>query len=323
MQIDIDIQSGIREVLSPKKKVYPCHVNRISALDDPCLRRLYYMRAAWDKAMPIDDSLAGVFETGNVFEPAIERIVSEVGMASTPPWRIVGTQMATNDNLLREYQISGTIDGFLQVQNGTWKTEGVVDIKTASPNIFPQLTDYAALGRYPWTRKYRGQLMLYSLAHNMERCFILFVNKSNLFDMRLVEFGLDMAYCDTLLEKAKVVNAAIVANAPPPQINDPDECPKCAWFSYCRPDLDSKGNLKFIENEELAGIFDRMAEIESAADEYAELEKARDALLVKGQDIACGQWLIQWKSMTKHFKAQPAKEAFDREEWRKSITKVA
>ena len=319
--MEIDIQSGVHAVLEAKKKTFPQHVNRISALDDPCVRRLYYMRVAWDKATPIDDSLQGVFSTGNVFEPVIERIVSEVGMASDPQWRIVGSQMPTNDKLLKEFQISGTIDGFLQVFiDDKWLTLGEIDIKTSSPNIYPRLVDYDSLSRYPWTRGYRGQLQLYSLANNMEMCYILFVNKSNLFDMRLISFPVDMTYCDGLLAKAAHVNEAIMRAVPPTAINDPDTCPKCRWFSHCAPDITTGGNLEVIDNDELQAVMDNMGDLQGAADEYKELAKTRDQMLVKGRDVACGSWLVQWTNIKKHFKAQPAKVSRETTEWRKVIT---
>jgi len=326
----IDIQSGIRAVLHRKKKVFQQHVNRISGMDDPCLRSLYYARHDWDKASAIDDGLQGIFETGNVLEPVIERIVSEVGLESTPQWRIVGTQTSTNDNLLKEYQISGTIDGFLQIKdperikdnNSGWVTLGVVDIKTMSPNIYPRINDFESLGRFPWTRRYRGQLMLYALAHNLEMCYLLLDNKQNLFEMKLISFPVDMAYCDNLLEKAKIVNEAIETETPPVGISDPDTCPKCKFFSFCCPDIVTGKDLQVIDNDELAAVLDRMAELEPVEKEYCELEKQRDALLIKGQDVACGNWLVIWKKIIKNFGASPAKEAFTREEWRKSITRT-
>jgi len=318
--MEIDIKAGISAVLQREKKVFQQHVNRISALDDPCLRRLYYSRHDWDKATETGDSLQGIFETGSILEPVIERIISQIGEASTPQWRIVGSQLSTNDNLLKEYQISGTIDGFVQVKiDRQWVTIGVIDIKTSSPNIFPQINDYASLARYPWTRKYRGQLQLYALAHNLEQCFILFVNKTNLYDMKFVNFPLDMAYCDKLLEKAKKVNDAIETEIPPVGINDPDECRRCKFFSFCCPDISTGGNLEIIDNGELEAILERIADLEPSAKEYKQLEKTRDALLVKGKDWACGRWLIAWKKIPKVFKPRPAKEGFTREEWKKKI----
>jgi hypothetical protein len=308
-----DIQSGIAAVLRPKKKQYPCHTNRISALDDPCLRRLYYMRTAWDKANEIDDGLQGIFESGNILEPIIERIVSEVGQQSNPPFRIVGTQTTTNDKLLKEYQISGTIDGFLQIKEGeTWVTKGIVDIKTMSPNIYPRINDYESLGRYSWTRKYRGQLQLYALAHNLDTCYILFVNKSNLFEMKLIEFPIDFQYCENLLSKARLVNAAIESDTPPAGVNHPKECTGCRWLSYCCPDLVTGAGLQIADNPELESIMDRMGELEKQADEYADLEKQRDEILIKGQNVAVGQWLITWKQ-TSGIKPQ----------WRKTISRTA
>jgi len=316
----LDISSGIKAVLKRSKRRFPQHVNRISALDDPCVRRLYYMRTAWDKPGDIDDRLQGIFNTGNALEPVIERIVSEVGAENTPRWRIVGQQMTTNDGLLKKYQISGTIDGLLQIEQepGRWVTVAVVDIKTMSANVYATIHDYDSLSRYPWTRKYRGQVMLYALAHNIEGCCLLLVNKQNLYDMKLLSFPVDMAYCEELLQKAEAVNKAIETNEPPPQLSDPDECPRCAWFSFCCPPVSTGGNLQVVDNAELEAILDRIDELSPASEELSELEARRDALLTKGSDIACGRWLVKWKHITIQYKAKPACTG---EQWRKSITK--
>lgn len=316
----IDIATGIQAVLRSKRKVFPQHVNRISAMDDPCLRRLYYRRAAWDKASPTPDSLQGVFETGNILEPIIERMVSEVGHASTPPWRIVGSQTPTNDALLKEHQISGSIDGFLQVlQLDTWKTIGVIDIKTMSPNVYPQINSYDDLAKYPWTRGYRGQLMLYALAHNLEQCFILPVNKGNLYDMKLIQFGIDMQYLDGLLAKAKTVNAAIASSQPPDGINDHAVCQRCQWYAYCAPDITTGGNLEIIDNPELESVLSRMAEIKEAVEEYGDLEKARDNMLAKGKDVVCGRFMVTWNEITVNKKAAAASTTT---QWRKKIVEM-
>jgi hypothetical protein len=322
--MEINIQSGIASVLASKKKMFPQHVNRISAMDDPCLRRLFYMRTAWDKAEKTDDNLQGVFETGTILEPVIERIVSEVGQASSPRWRIVGTQTTTNDELLKKYQISGTIDGFLQVESdGKWETVGVCDIKTMSPNVFPQVNSYDDLMKYSWTRRYRGQLMLYSLAHNIENCFILAVNKSNLFDMKLIQFQVDMQYCENLLQKASIVNQAVKKDTAPDGINDPKECPRCKFYSYCCPPISTGGNMEMVDNPELEAILNRISELEPQADEYDELVKSRDKILIQGHDVTCGNWIVQWNKVEKSFKPQPAKDGFTRTEWRKTIQRVA
>jgi len=326
----IDISTGIAAVLQSKKRAFPSHVNRVSAMDDPCLRRLYYRRMAWDKASETPDSLQGIFETGNILEPVIERIVSEVGHASTPRWRIVGSQTPTNDALLKEHQISGSIDGFLQVETfrtkevseeeskawTTWDTVAVTDIKTMSPNIYAQINCYADLGKYPWTRGYRGQLQLYALAHNLEQCFILAVNKSNLYDMKLIGFGVDMEYMDGLLAKAKAVNAAIAIETPPQGVNDPEICQRCQWLAYCAPSITTGGNLEVIDNSELEAVLNRLDELDEVASEYADLEKTRDNMLTKGKDISCGRFMVTWKEITVNRKPT---EASVSTQWRKKI----
>ena len=316
----IDIQTGLATALGRLKKTSPCQVNRISALDDPCLRRLYYMRAAWDKAAPVSDGLQGAFETGTLLEPIIEGIAREVGAVSVPQWRIVGSQMPTNDALLKKYQISGTIDGLLQTKdNGSWSTAGVVDIKTCSANIYPAMTDYASLARYPWTAKYRGQLQLYSFAHNLEKCFILFVSKGNLYEMKFVEFDVDMDYCEKLLQKAQAVNTAIDMGVPPAGVNDAEVCPDCPWYSFCAPDLTLGAETIISDSKELQAVLDRLEEMRGVGKEISTLESRRDELLVKGQNTICGGWLVTWKRSVIHRKATEASET---EQWRKTIIRT-
>jgi hypothetical protein len=151
--------------------------------------------------------------------------------------------------------------------------------------------------------------MLYALAHNVERCFILAVNKSNLYDMKMIEFGLDMEHLDGLLAKAKIVNKAIEANEPPQGINDPETCQRCQWLSYCSPDLTIGADVQFFDNAELESILNRMDELSPQANEYGDLEKARDSMLRKGQNCVIGDWFITWKETSNHA-------------WRKKITKM-
>ena len=320
--IQIDVAKGIHAVLQREKRKIPRRSNWISEIADPCLRSLYYKRVDWDKAKETDDGLQGVFETGNELEAVIERIVSKVGLESDPPWRIVGTQMPTKDNLLEKYKLSGKIDGLLQIRpDSRWTTLGPIDGKTMSPNIYPRINSLEDLKRYPWTKRYKAQLMLYALAHNLEECFILAVNKSNLYQMKLIHFPIDLGYCEEMLQRADMVNLAVDMNEPPEGINDGNLCPKCDFFAHCCPDISTGGNLEIIDNDELEGVLDRMAELEEATEKYKELAKERDDMLTKGQDVACGAWLVTWRMTPKNFKAQPAKDARVTESWSKTIVR--
>ncbi|MFA6358993.1 MAG: PD-(D/E)XK nuclease family protein, partial [Candidatus Omnitrophota bacterium] len=287
--MNIDIARGISLVLNSKRRLSPQHTNRASSLDDPCERRLYYRRVNWDKAAPTPESLLGVFETGTILEPIIERIISEVGVLSDPPFRIVGSQTPTNDKFMRQYEISGHIDGFLQIlSNGQWVTVGVVDIKTCSANIYPRINSYDDLAKYSWTKAYRGQLQTYALAHELENCFILFVNKHDLYQMKFVHFPLDMEYMERIIQKAERINLAVACAEPPQGINDGDKCPDCPFFSWCAPDFTTGGNLRIIDDAELEAVMDRMGELSESAGEYEDLKKQRDDMLVKGRDVCVG-----------------------------------
>jgi hypothetical protein len=315
------MRAAIRKCMLAKGRPYPQHTNRISQLDHPCERELFYQRTAWTERAPRDANFQGILETGTVLEPVIERILSTIGEESDPKFRIVGQQMPTNDAFLNRLNITGSVDGFLQLYTlpelatgnmaaSRWETVSVADIKTASPFVFAQIEDYPSLMRFPWTRAYRGQLMLYALAHNLEKCTIIFVNKSNLWDIKIVNFPVDMDYCERLLLKAERINAAVETGDPPPGVNDPDVCPKCPFVAYCAPDYATGEGVEVVDDTELESVLERMDVLEDFAADYKALQSYRDLMLRKGQDVAVGRFLITW--------SQSSNGA-----WRKRITKVA
>lgn len=319
------IKEALDKLLEPKKKNWPCHINRISGMDDECVRRLYYKRTAWEEATQFDTGFCGILETGTLLgeeNGLVKRILMKAGAASTPEFRIIGAQNQTVDNLLKQYQIQGSIDGLFQTKTGgedceLWNTIAVADIKTCSPNIYPSLNNYDDLARYRWTRKYRGQLMLYALGNNLDNCVIILVNKNNLFEMKEIWFDLDYDYAEGLLKKADEVNKAIVNEEPPPKINDPDICPNCRFAHICLPNYEVTANLEVINNTELEGVLERLLELDEANEEIRQLVKVRDNLLVKGHNAAVGRFLITWKRIISKHKAAEAKDV---EQWRKKIT---
>ncbi len=294
--MEIEVRSGIDKILDKKKMPRPISTNHCSSLDDPCLRRLYYRRIAWDKATPVDTGLAGIWATGAKLEPVIENIIQDVGMSCDVRWRIIAKQTTTKDNLLDEYLITGSIDGLFQLEiDGIWVTLGVVDIKTMSMHIYPNINCYADLDKYPWTKKYRGQLQLYSLAHNYEWCFILCVNKQNLYDIKVIAFPVDMEYCEGLLQKADAVNDAVDTKTPPPAINHPDECEGCQFAALCCPEYSTGGNISIEANDELEGILTTLDTLDETRLEINRLGKRRDFLLIKGKDVILGDHCVTWK----------------------------
>lgn len=292
-----DIQDALQIAVSSRKSVYPNHVNRISELDHDCKRYLYYSRTAWDKSAPPSDYLQGVFETGKVLETVIvSNYNTEIGPKTIPPTRIVGTQTTTHrDKLLEDYKISGTIDGFLQsCEHDVWKTIAVIDIKTCSPNTYRTLNVLADLTRYPWTKKYCGQVTLYALGTDIPHCAILLVNKANIWDMHTIDWPLDLGFAEELLQKAKVINEAVEAQKPPEKINRPDLCEGCRFEAHCMPELTIGKDVRHVEDPTLIGMIDRMLELKEFKSEHDRLNKQINSMLIQGQDIFAGKYLIKW-----------------------------
>jgi len=324
MRIFPDILTDVQKSLAQETKILPHRSNWASVLGDKCLRKLVYYRTDWDKLTPPDMRLQGIFNTGTKLERVVKNILNEIGREAKPQWEFVESGVKLNDKLLADFQIGSEPDTFLKVWSPNERPVilGPVDFKSCHPNIFPHLDGTDTFRRYSWMESYIPQLTIYEIGSNFETGWFLFFNKTNLWEYKFIEVPLDYALADILLKKAKTVNEHVAAKTLPDKINDSNVCPTCPFFSFCCPDVTTGGNLKVIDNEELASILDRLAELEDAADEYAVLEKARDKLLTKGQDISVGNWLVSWICINKHFTAQPAKEAYDRPEWRKTITKM-
>lgn len=300
----INLAPAIAKVMATKKRAYPCHVNRISSMGHPCERYLYHCRADWDKAKTIPDSLQGVFDQGKTLEPILVAYFNtQVGPNCDPPLRIVGQQVTTADSLLAEYEISGSIDGFLQIflidgktGVGFWEAIAVVDIKTAGQNPYRGYCDLQSLHAHTWSGGYIAQSMLYSFAHNLDKCVLFFVSKSNIYyEWKCVEFEVDYGYVEELLQKARRVNDAVKAKTPPEaKINRPDYCKECRFKHICMPDLEIGTETKIITEPDIlsaVGTFQRLKPVRAQCNA---VEKQVKEMLVAGQNAVAGDYVIEW-----------------------------
>ena len=279
-------------------------------IGDKCLRKLYYMRADWDKAEPYSDRLRGIFATGNELEPKLLAIFNDkIGPLCDPPSRIVGTQVSTKDKLLAEYKIGGTIDGYLEILvDNMWTAIAVADIKTCASHLFTGYSNLASLRDHTWSQRYIAQLMMYSFAHNLEYCAILFVNKSNIYtDWKLVWFAVDFEYVESLLQKAKVINEAVDKGRPPAGVNRPDLCNSCNFLSHCMPELSIGTKTKNITDKDLLTDMLRWQQLKSGHAEYTKLDKKWKAAIVKGQSAVCGPFFLTWTKAHRKETVYPAK----------------
>lgn len=299
------------------RKPQPRYVNRISDIGHSCNRYLYHARVDWGSRKEISNYLYGIFETGNVLEEFIRRNFNDYGRFSETKFRIVGDQAPTRDAFLSKYKIQGTSDGTLQIQtpDGLWVSLGAIDIKTMDPNIYRSVDTLEDLDRYEWTRKYKSQVMLYSLADNLDMGYLLLANKSNIHDVKLIEVPLDYAHAESLLLKAQAVNEAVDKAEPPAKINRPDICLRCDFEPICCPAIQIGEGMDILGDDELIEIIDRRNEIADYKKEYDALDKRLKERLVKGRQVLCGKYLVQWSSFVK--KAYTVAES---EQFRMKIT---
>lgn len=300
-----EISQDVLNLLEKQRQVKAVSSNRASMLDDPCLRRLVYWRTCWQKAQPVSPELQGIFETGNTLEPLVGRILSEAGQMAQPAWRLIGEQTNIDDKLFSKYQITGHIDGLLQRWDDglntsplarCWETLGPADIKTCSPHVFAGLNCYEDLKKYFWTRKWRGQLFLYALGLNYEDCFLILVNKQNLYQIKLIHFPLDYEYAERLLQNAAIINGHVAAGTLPEKINQPDVCEECPFNHHCCPDLVGTGEgLEISSDADLIALLDERVVAEPAHKRFMELDDELKGRLVPGKCVMAGDWTILWK----------------------------
>lgn len=297
-QIKVGIDRHFRGLRSPRQ-IHKS--NWASELGHPCLRSLYYGRTEGDKGKEFSIYTQGIFHTGNVVEREFYKLFADVGEQMEPKMRIVGAQVAVKDNCMDKLNISGVSDGLLQFDSGTGKFVSIarVDIKSSNPNIYQQLNTMEDLSRYPWTAKYVAQASIYSFADNLDMACIILVNKTNIADFKIIMWKLDFAFIESLLNKAEMVNLAVDCNEPPNKINRPDTCGRCDYAHICMPDLQMGTETKLLDDEETLELLERRTELAPYRKEYEQIEKRLEKMLIKGQDIICGKFVISWTPFTK------------------------
>lgn len=314
----IDIALDVDNLLDDGR-AWPCHTNRASSMGHPCTRHLTYLRTSWDKAASLDPYLRGVFATGNLLEGPIGRILSEAGEKAVTPWRIVGGQQALADTLLKDHQITGHIDGVLEVcADDKWETEAVADVKTCSDYTFDAINSVEDLLKDKDTFFYKWyvQLQLYALGMGIEQCCVIMVRKSNLYEHKAIWFDIDFELGEAMLNRAREINAAVELDKRndlailPPKINRPKVCNKCPFVQLCNPTLELDAGETFDDAEAIE-LLDRRAELAEAKSEFTKIDKALKLALPKGELVRCGNWLVYGKLIEPADKASYWKRTYE------------
>jgi CRISPR/Cas system-associated exonuclease Cas4 (RecB family) len=283
----IDVITPYLDYKKSKIKIYPCHANRASAMGDECERRLVYMRTSWDKQLLHEVDLQLIFDEGNIQEEALLTDLRNAGFKITEQQRPFSWP---------EYQITGMIDCRIGLNGTSYPLE----IKSMSPNVWKNINTIEDLNRYPWTKKYVSQIVLYLLMGNAPEAILLLKNKSTgkvkQLNITLNDY-LDLG--ESLLQKAQRINKHVADGTFPSKINTFKVCSECNFRHLCLPEILSKGGVEFIDNEKLESNLNRRASLASASKEYDSVdEEVKEELKRYMQDkenISCGPWIIEKK----------------------------
>jgi len=283
----IDIVKQMDEYKRLKQKIYPCHSNRASGMGDECERRLVYMRTDWDKQLMPDVSLQYIFDEGNTQEEALFNDLRNAGVVLVEQQRPFSWP---------EYQISGMIDARVRDNGSVLPLEA----KSMSPFIWDSIDTLEDLNKYPWTKKYLAQMLLYLLMSNSETGIFILKNKSTgKIKQIVVQLNDHLEYAESLLQKAKRINDHIQAKTMPDKINNFKTCSECQFRHICLPEILANGGIEFIDNEALEKSLNRREELAPLTKEYSDIDKqVKEELKRYMQDkkiISVGSWTIEKK----------------------------
>lgn len=262
-------------------KSYPVHSNRASDLGNPCVRYHVYNRTKWSEKSLHDVGLQRVFSLGNDFEQIALRELQEAGI------RIIEQQRSFE---WKDYQITGHVDGLVQVNGGAYP----IEIKSMSPFVFDSIQDINSLtkGKYAYLRRYPTQLNLYMLMKGIDKAVFLFKNKST-GAYKEVWMDLDWQLGEETLKRAEAVNAHVKAGTLPDRIADDSQCDDCPFIHICLPD--HTGAEVEIDTTDLAEKLDRLEELKVYVKEHNEIDEQVKKAVEGREKILAGGWLITGK----------------------------
>jgi hypothetical protein len=249
---------------------------------------------------------------GNLIEDEIFHFFNkEIGPKMEPPMLFIKPHEKSEDKLLAEYNISGTHDWTLCYAGTPNVPIGIIDGKSCSQNLFPTYTGIESLRNHRWSRLYLAQIQLYNFAKNYPKGGILFYSKGNIFyDWKLIEVEVDFAYMESILQKCKRVNQAVLDQDETlcPKINQPFWCKECRFEAFCIPELEVSGSSAQIgTTKEIDDMLAKLMEYKPFKLAYDKQLKLVKEHLVKGQDLISTNALVTWRKQTVNM---PAKEAY-------------
>lgn len=289
----MNIESVIADIdktFEDERSRWPCHSNRASQLGTPCVRQLVYYRLEWEKAQMPRLDLIKTFNEGRDQEQIIKRRLEKAG------YKILRSENAMVDSLLKKYQITGHQDFFIQKEN---ESPILVEFKSSSPNIFPQVNCMDDWDQYSWGQKYKAQMQIYMFGNEVEKAWMILKNKSN-GQIKILEEILDLDYVEKLLRKAEFINQCVESKKLPERNQNEKNCKDCPFNHLCMPPILNEG-VEELDDKELEELLNIRNENEIPAKDFKKADKRIKEIMktYKGTSYLVGEeWLIE-KKVTK------------------------
>lgn len=149
-----DIAEQVKsKIISEKNKNYACNSLWASEAAHDCMRYLVYQQCDWEKAKQVEDNLLLVFHEGNLQEDQLLLELQKAGI------KIKDLQI--NIKISRA-NITGKLDCIAILENNKNILCNVpIEIKSMSDIVYNSVNTVDDFKKYPWTRKYYGQMMSY------------------------------------------------------------------------------------------------------------------------------------------------------------------
>ena len=141
------------KIISEKSKQYACNSLWASEAAHDCTRYLVYQQCNWEEAKQTEEDLLLVFNEGNNQEDRLLLDLQNAGI------KIKDLQISIR---IASANITGKLDCIAVMENEQGQGAFLpIEIKSMSDNVYNSVNTVEDFKKYPWTRKYYGQMQTY------------------------------------------------------------------------------------------------------------------------------------------------------------------
>ncbi len=141
------------KIISEKSKNYACNSLWASEAAHDCTRYLVYQQCNWEESKETAEDLLLIFNEGNNQEDRLLLDLQNAGI------KIKDLQINIK---IASANITGKLDCVAQLEDENGKGAFLpVEIKSMSDTVYNAVNTVEDFQKYPWTRKYYGQMQIY------------------------------------------------------------------------------------------------------------------------------------------------------------------